>query len=168
MTSKLRFESEVWKSTPLLKGVLLLVTFEWRFGHEGFGQCSEKLWHHCSLSSLYSTCNNKMLNCIHTLLATYRVVFIKTFHLELIPDSWNLRSFVGNHLNFTNYWFHAKFFVRVAANHHRHAICKRNGWRVPDCYSCLYLHVNLFRMHVDVQLQKENLILQYRWQRSTF
>ena len=38
---------------------------------------------------------------------------------------------------------------RVVANH-RHAICKRNCWKVSYCYWCLYLHFTLFRMHVEI------------------
>ena len=41
MTSKLRFEPSVLKSTPLSKRALLLVMSEWRFSHEGFGHCFE-------------------------------------------------------------------------------------------------------------------------------
>ena len=34
--------------------------------------------------------NKEILNWIQALLATRWVVFIKTFHFTLIPDSWNL------------------------------------------------------------------------------
>ena len=43
-------------------------------------------------------------------------------------------------------------FGRVAANH-RHVIRKRNCSKIPDCYWYLYLHVTLFRMHVEIQRQ---------------
>ena len=101
------------KSTLLSKGSLLLVMLERRFHTKILGNVSKKLWaveHHCSLSSLYSTCKKEILNCTHTLLAIHWAVFIKTLHSSLIPDSCNLVScpIVGNHSNFRKYWFHVK------------------------------------------------------------
>ena len=91
--------------------------------------------------------------------AIHLVVFIKTFHIALIPDSW-IWSIVGNHSNFRNYWFHAKHshkhfvetrlvFVRVEENQ-GHVIWRRNCWKVPVWNWFLYLHVTLFRMHVEI------------------
>ena len=44
-------------------------------------------------------------------------------------------------------------FVKVPANH-RHVICKINKWlkhSLVHCYWCLYLHVTLFIIHVEMQ-----------------
>ena len=53
-------------------------------------------------------------------------------------------------------------FVRVAANH-KHVICKRISEKFLRTlllmFICLYLHITLFRMHVDIQHQRKNLIL---------
>ena len=58
-----------------------------------------------NLLFLYSTCSKK-----YCWLGSHWVVFIKTFHAALILASWDLIlcSIIGNHLNFSKYWFHAK------------------------------------------------------------
>ena len=124
--------------------------------------------HDCSLSSLYSTCSKEISNCIHTLLQIHWAVFLKTYHFELIPAFWNLIYFpiVGNHSYFRKYWLHANqsrkrfaeisfkqvnafskcfAFGRVAVNH-RHIICKRNRWKIPqhtvaDVYILMLLYL---------------------------
>ena len=107
MTSKLRFERKAFKSAPLSKGALLLVMLVRRFHIKVLGNVSKKLWaveHHCSLSSLYSTRNKEILNCINTLFAIHWAL-----HFAIISNG-NLIycSIVVNHWNFRKYWFHAK------------------------------------------------------------
>ena len=69
------------KCTLLSKGVLLLMMPERRFHMKVLGN----VWPVENHGS-----NKEILNWIQALLATHWVVFIKTFHFTLIPDSWNL------------------------------------------------------------------------------
>ena len=63
-------------STPISKGALLLVMFEWSFHINNFGRISQKDFEcDCSVSFLYSTCIKQILHCIHIFIANVLSLF---------------------------------------------------------------------------------------------
>ena len=83
------------KSIPYSKEALLLVMLAWRFHIKVLVNVLKKFWHRCSLSPLYSTCNNEILNCIHCIqIVHYTCNPSSPFHQDISPctNSWFLKS----------------------------------------------------------------------------